>query len=42
MRLNVLENLMLGRNAHYIARISAFLLIKGGSLSKNQYCFQNE
>lgn len=39
---SVLENLMLGRNAHYIARISAFLQIKGGSLSKIQYSFQNE
>ncbi len=42
MRSEVLENSMLGRNAHYIARISAFLFIKGGSLSKIRYCFQNE
>ncbi len=42
MNVNILDNIILGRNSHYIARISAFLLIKGGSLSKIQYCFQNE
>ncbi len=39
MRLNVLENLMLGRNAHYIARISAFLLIEGGRSVQNPILF---